>query len=206
MKQFRQITLLVVIATLAFPIFLIPVLFQGCSSPPTKIERRLFTIETNYVPIYTSVTNISATETNVVTVTNVVEDVVYRPGPTAEAIKETGGAVGNLFGAGGLVSTALAGIFSAWAWVRSSKRQAMAINLAQTIETVRSFIRQLPSGETYDTALIQWMQAHQADAGVLQQVMTLLAREVSNPDARVAAEQIREAITALNPSSLPPKK
>jgi hypothetical protein len=69
---------------------------------------------------------------------------------------------------------------------------------------MREFVKQLPNGAVYDSALTQWLQQHQADTGTLTTVMNLLENTVSNPDATVAAQQIRAAIAALNPSALPP--
>lgn len=159
-------------------------------------------VKTNYVAV-----PVTVYQTNLATVTNVPESYVYTPGAGAKVIQETGGAVGNIFGVGGLVSTALGGLFSIWAFMRSRKNYVTAANIAQTVETVREFVKQLPNGSTYDNALVQWMQLNQANAGVMQQVVTLLQREVSNPEARVAAQQVLNTIDALKnikPSSSTP--
>lgn len=156
--------------------------------------------KTNVVPV-----SYQVLQTNVSLVTNQPE--TYRLTPKPEAIqpyKDVAGAAGNLFGVGGLASTAVGIFFSLWGFLRSKKNYATAADLAQIIETVRTFVQQLPNGSTYDTALVQFMQAHQAESGTISQVLTLLQNEVSNPDAKVAAEHIRAVINSLNPSALPP--
>ncbi len=194
-------------------------LLSGCATkPPTALERQWFSIVTNYGPPVISIqTNIipvtvfrtnevtmQATptieyRTNTVTVTNVPEGYVYTPGTGAQAIRETGTAVGNLFGVGGLVGTAIGGLFSLWGYVRSKKSYVTAANIAQTVEVLREFIKQLPNGQTIDNELINWMQLHQAEAGVLNQVLTLLEKEVNTQDAKVAADHIRAVIASLSP-------
>lgn len=142
-------------------------------------------------------------QTNLAVVTNQPETYNFSPGAGQQNIKEIGGLVGSFFGAGGLVTTAIGGLFSIWGLLRSKKNYGTAAQLAQTIETLRSFVQQLPNGGTYDTALVQWMQHHQAETGTINQIIGLVKNEVSNPDALVAAEHIRAAITALG-VTLPP--
>lgn len=144
-------------------------------------------------------------QTNLAVVTNEPQTYNLVPKPEAiQPIQNIGGAIANLFGAGGLVTTAIGAVFSIWGLVRSRKTSATAVGLAQTIETMRSFVQQLPNGGTYDAALVQWMQQHQAETGTINQVLGLLANEVSNPDAQVAAEHIRAAIAALGVTLPPP--
>lgn len=142
-------------------------------------------------------------QTNLAVVTNQPETYNFAPGPGQQNIKDIGGLIGNFFGAGGLVTTAIGGLFSIWGMLRSKKNYGTAAQLAQTIETLRNFVQQLPNGQTYDAALVQWMQQHQAETGTINQVIGLLANEVSTPDAQVAAEHIRAAIAALG-VPLPP--
>jgi len=156
-------------------------------------------IQTNHIVI-----PIVSYQTNLVSITNEAESYVLTPGAGAAEIGQVGGAIGNLFGVGGIVTTALGGLFSLWGYIRSKKNYATAGNLAQTIETLRQFVRTLPNGGIYDNALVQWMQQHQAEAGVLNQVISLLEREVSNPDARIAAEHVAAAIRALQNPTPPP--
>lgn len=199
----------------------------GCASrPPTVLERRYFDIQTNVVPVVQVQTNIvpitllqtntitvtnvqgvlevrtnivliPAYQTNTITVTNRQESYVYTPGAGASEIQQVGGAIGSLFGVGGIVSTAIGAFFSLWGYGRSKKNYVTAANVAQTVEVLREFIKSLPDGSAYDTALVQWMQAHQAEAGVMNQVIDILQRDVNNPDAIVAAQQVRNTINAL---------
>lgn len=194
--------------------------FNITTNPPTlSVHTNVFEVtqfKTNQVTVQvTNVQGVVEYQTNVAVVpvvlrqTNTVfqtnaETYVYTPGAGAQSVKEIGGTVGNLFGVGGLVTTAIGGLFSLWGFVRSKKSYATAAGLAQTIETIRSFVQQLPNGNTYDTALVQFMQQHQAETGTINQVLQLLANEVSNPDAQVASAHIREAITALGVTLPPP--
>lgn len=169
-------------------------LLCGCSSfkngsPPTSLEQHVFTVQTNQVPVVTpdGVTNFKPVYT-------------YSPGPVVKDV-QTG--LGLIPGYGGLAGTAVGVIAALWGWVRSSKNYKTGANLAQSIETIREFVKQLPNGATYDSALTTWLQQHQADTGTVSDVLNLLSNDVSNPDAQIAAQQIREAIMALNPSALP---
>lgn len=209
------------------PLLIVAAFIAGCASkPPTALEQRWFNIETNYTPVvvvktnivpvtmvqtnYLVITNVSGVqefrtnlvpyfvyETNVVRSTITNEDYVYTPGAGAAAIRESGTAVGNIFGVGGLVGTALGGLFSLWGYVRSRKRYVTAANIAQTVETLREFIKQLPNGPAYDAAFVQWMQTNQANAGVIREVTQIVANEVSNPDAREAMRNIQTLIDGL---------
>lgn len=187
----------------------------GCASrPPTKTELKFFDVQTNLAPVISVQTNVipvtiyrtneqnvvipvTLYETNVVPVTNYTEAYVYKPGAGAAEAAQVGGAVGNLFGAGGIASTGIMALFSLWGYLRSRKSLVTAGNIAQTVETIREFVKTLPNGTVYDNELVNWMQQHQAEQGVLNQVLDLLNKQVSNADARVAADQIRATITAL---------
>lgn len=184
-------------------------------------------LKTNMVPITTYATNqVVQTVTNLLGVTEYKTNVIVVPkvelqtvtqwvtssipsyqwalGTNANTVVSTGTAVGNLFGVGGLVGTGLAGLLALWARIRSGQNYATAANTAQVVETMRSFIQQLPNGASYDAALVQWMQAHQAEAGVLQNVISLLQNTVNKGDAQEAARQIKDLIAALQ-GTVPPK-
>lgn len=159
---------------------------------------------TNLVPVAVA-TNIEARTS---LVTNEPESWNLKPKPEAiQPIQSVGGLIGNLFGAGGLVTTAIGAAFSLWGFMRSKKTYATATDLAQIIETVRSFVRQLPNGANYDSALVNFMVQHQAEAGTINQVATIVANEVNTSDAQVAAEHIRQGLAALGvPLPPPPTK
>lgn len=199
----------------AFSAGIVIAFLAGCASkPPTAVEQKFFDVQTNLAPVVRVETNVIAVtlyrtneqnvvvpvtvyETNRVAVTNYAETYVFTPGAGAKQVAEVGGAVGNIFGVGGLVTTALGALFSLWGYARSRKNYVTAANIAQTVETIREFVKSLPNGAVYDNELVNWMQTHQAEQGVLNQVLDLLSKHVSNPDARVAADQIRATIAAL---------
>lgn len=216
----------IAIAAMAIILGIILLIIEGCATkPPTAFESRLFTVttnppvvsvitnvipitvyQTNLVPVTnalnvielrTNVVQIPFFQTNLITVTNEAATYNFKPGPGAAEIQRVGGEVGGLFGVGGLVTTALGAFFSLWGYIRSKKNYATATNIAQTVETLREFIKALPNGATYDSQLVQWIESNQARAGVLQDVLAILQREVSNPDARAAAQQIQLIISNL---------
>lgn len=206
---------------------------HGCASrPPTQLEQGLFNIQTNVVPVVevrTNIVPVTIVQTNVISVTNVTgvtefrtnlvpvvlystnvvvttnaqESYVYTPGPGAANVRQVGTEVGNIFGVGGMVGTALGALFSLWGYARSKKNLVTAANIAQTVETMREFIKTLPNGQQYDNELVNWMTTNQANAGVLQNVITLLQQQVNNRDAQDAAAHIQEIIKGLQSGTLP---
>ena len=175
----------------------------GCSSfkngsPPSKVEQQLFTVTTNYIPVVVVGTNGLGSP---VTLTNLQPTYTYTPGPTIGAAKD---AAGLIPGYGTLVGTGIGVLAAFWGWLRSSKNGATAATLAQEIEAIREFMKALPNGAAYDNALVQYLQSHQAEEGTIQNVLSVLAKEVSSSDAKMAAQQIIATLTALNPSSVPP--
>lgn len=161
----------------------------GCAGPPTKFEQGFMNVQTNTVPV--------VVVSNGVPIITQAEEYHYTPGPGAQQARQVATDVGNLFGVGGLVGTAFGLLTGLWGFVRSSRTYRTAANLSQSIETMRQFIQQLPNGAQYDAALVSWLQAHQAEGNVMQQVLQLLQSQVSNPDARVAAQDIMNTIQAL---------
>lgn len=185
-------------------IILAALVIIGCSStPPTKTEQKLFTIVTNYYPSEVVLTNSGQVVTQVVQV----PAYTYTPGPGGEAAKGVAGSIGNIAapGVGGPIASGAVGlILAAWAWIRGSKQSATANNLAQTIEVARELLKSLPNGAGLDGQLTTWMQNHQAEAGVLPQVLDILDKTVDNPLAKQTSDQLRAALAALqNPP--PPK-
>lgn len=124
----------------------------------------------------------------------------YTQNANAEAVKGVAGTIGNIAapGVGGPIASGIAGLaFALWAWVRGSKASATANNLAQTIEVARQLIQSLPNGKNLDNQLTTWMQQHQAEAGVLPQVLSILQKSVDNPAAKQVADQLTAALAAL---------
>jgi hypothetical protein len=123
--------------------------------------------------------------------------------PAVKGDIQAGGSILSTFmpGIGGMVSSGLMALLALWAYLRSSKLGNTSTALAQEIETLREFILSLPKGANYDQAITAWLQGHQAEAGVAQEVLGLLQSEVSNPDAQVAAKELQEAIGAMVPKT-----
>jgi len=172
----------------------------GCSvvgknpRPPTALESGIFNVTTNYAPVVTQY----VTNGVPVYVTNIIPQYQYSAtGQGAQDIKGVAGTIGTLFGAGGVATTAVSGLLALWGYLRSSKNYATAANTAQLVETLRQFIKSLPNGTAYDSALTQFMTQHQNEAGVLAQVTQILASEVSNPDAKVAADSVITTLRQL---------
>jgi hypothetical protein len=223
-------TYMYIAAFAAMLLGIVTIFIGGCAStPPTAVEQKFFDIktnvlyvnkiETNVVPITVVHTNIVIDNvgvtvtnytpvlsyiTNTVFVTKTNESYVFTPGQGAADVRTVGTEVGNIFGVGGMVGTALGALFSLWRYIRSKKNYVTAANIAQTVETMREFIKSLPDGARYDNELVNWMQKNQANAGVLQSVIALVAREVSNPDAKDAAQNIQTLIEGLKLGTTPP--
>jgi hypothetical protein len=203
-------------------------MFGRNPSPPSKLESSLYDVTTNYVPVVVMKTNVvpvTVYQTNQVqmTVTNVqgvletrtnvlvIPVVTYQTNTVASTNLQaqynygTGSGLAGAQGVisaipvyGPLASTALAGLAAVWGWLRSSKNRQTAANTAQVVETMRQFIKALPNGTTYDNALMQWVQAHQAEEGVLTNVLSIIESEVSNPDAQFAAQSVIATINGLS--------
>lgn len=196
--------------------------FGSNPSPPSKLESGIFNVTTNYVPVVvpvtsyrTNVVEVTQTVTNtaggsvtltnwttnvvtsVVTQTNLQPQYNYTPGAGAQTATGVVTGIGNIFGVGGMAGTALGGLLSIWGWLRSTKNYATAANTAQVVETLRQFIQSLPNGSAYDTALTNFMTQHQSEAGVLANVTQILANDVSNPDAKFAAQSVIASLQAL---------
>lgn len=202
-------------------------------SPPTKAEQAVFDVTTNYTPeiqvktniipvlvyrtneipvVHTIGVNQYQTNIQLVTVpvtnyvqrtelvTNQVANYTYTPNATLTGAQ---GIISAVPVYGGLAGTAFGLIASVWGWARSAKKGATGASLAQGIETMREFVKQLPNGAAYDNALTTWLQQHQNETGTAQEVLALLKKSVNNEDAQVAADQVMKAIAALNPAAVP---
>ena len=62
--------------------------------------------------------------------------------------------------------------------------------LAQIIETGREVLQATPQGRLLDDRWKAWMIQHQAEQGVIEDVLKLLARVVDNDSAKTAAEDL----------------
>ena len=157
----------------------------------TNIENQVFTTS------YTNVTQMTNVTTSLQTNTTLAYTLT--PSDTTKATISAVGTGINAFvpGGGTIASTAITLLVGLWGYLRSSKLKDTSGALSQEMETVLEFIKALPNGATYKTALTNFLAAHQADANVIKTVTALLANEVSNPDAKVAAQQVIDAINAL---------
>lgn len=187
---------------------------SGPQKPPSALESVLFDTSTNFVPvIFTNVTP-GQTITNPATgalvtnapTTNLVAtnqaQITFTPNATAQIVQAVGGGIGNLFGVGGLVTTGLSGLFAWYANLRSRKSSATAATLAQAVETARQIFQATPQGERLDSAFVNWMQQHQTDAGVIQNVAQILDGYVNTSAAQGDAANILKSVLALVPQNL----
>ncbi len=193
----------------------------GCSTvgpnptPPTALERNIFIVQTNYVEQVNQVTNtitqvINRTNefaqpiyfTNQITQisqeTNLVPAYSMTPSDTTKATVGLIGTVVNTFfpTAGSATALGLLGILGAWGHLRSSKKGATAVTIAQEVETLREFIKSLPKGTQYDATITAWLQSHQVEEGVATQVLDLVQNQIDNPAAKVAAQEILDTLKA----------
>lgn len=189
----------------------------GCATrqpAPSAIEQKLFTIQTNYVPVVLIQTNI-VMATNfatgevsgipeVMAVTNQKSQYNFTPNATAAGISAAAGGVGAIWGVGGITGTVVGALFSLWAWFRNRQASAAAANLAQVIETGREVLLSLPDGEKYDAAWKAWMMEHQTDAGVVQTVAQIVGGVVNNDAAKGAAKSIVELIQGAKDEAAKP--
>jgi len=197
-------------------------------SAPSQLEQTVFNIQTNFVPITVFKTNqvttvidlpvyvtnsvgIMVTTTNhytnsvaeISTTTNQVPAYNYTTGTGTTLVTQTAGGILNTFfpGVGSMASSGILALLALWGHLRSTKSTNTATSLAQEVETIREFIQTLPNGAAYDNALVQFLQQHQMETGVAEQVLSLLAKEVSNPDAKVAVTEIQQTLTTLAQST-----
>lgn len=143
--------------------------------------------------------------TNTVTSTNWVqkEQDTLTTKPSVVAGVQGAGSVLDSFlpGTGGMVVYGILAALAIWGHLRSSKNGTTAANLAQEIETIREFIKQLPNGVSYDAAITSFLQSHQMEAGIANQVMALLKGKVSSPEAKAALDQILSTLQVLTPKT-----
>lgn len=195
-------------------------MFGAYPTPPSPTEAKLWNIVTNQVPQVVTQTNVvtrfdvitltnqvglvtfttnTFTTTNLVNATNVVEAYEYVPKPQVQqTVTQLGNAVAPFTaGWGSIISAALVGLYGLWAHLRSTKSTATSSALTQEIEAIRSYILTLPQGTKIDTAVTTFMQQHQVEAGVADQVLGLIKGFSSNTTVAGAAAQLQDAIAAL---------
>ena len=175
----------------------------------TNVVIETFTLTNQVgVPVLIYITNlvpVAAYSTNVVTVTNLVAGYTLTPGANADVVAGITGALANLGlpGVGSLVTMGVLGLIAAWAGYRNRQyagqntalEQASGV-MAQNIATFMAVLRQTPQGQQLAPLLQNYLNTHQAEAGVLQAVAGL-ASQVDPLQAAGAAQQILLALGQL---------
>lgn len=204
-------------------------MFGANPKSPSKVESQLYNTVTNYVPQIVTKTNyvnveipmvfartnemnviswltntVVETRTNTVTETNQVPAYTLTASDNAKVLASGIGAGANaiLPGSGDMITMGILALLGIWGHARSYKKGTVNDTLAQEVESIREFIKTLPSGTNYDNAITSWLQSHQVESGVAQQVLNVLANSVSNPEAVAAAKEISATIAV---ASSPPK-
>lgn len=201
-------------------------------APLSGAERPFFTTVTNYVlqPVWQTntvneivqtivpVTNTVGAvifQTNLITVpvptpmwiTNVFEQYTHTPNETAQASAGVAGTIANLIipGSGGAITTGILALLGIWGGWRSKKNKDTGIALSQEIETILEFVYSLPKGAAYHETIVRFLKDHQVEAGVAQEVLKILEKNISNKDAVAAMEGIRLAISTMG-TVMPPRE
>ena len=120
--------------------------------------------------------------TNVVRETNWVAGYTLSPNGNAQAVAGVAGTLSNLGmpGAGSLVTMGLLGIAAAWAGYRNRQyagqnaalQQASGV-MAQNIATFMEVLQQTSQGKQLAPVLRNYLMQHQAEAGVMEQIVAL---------------------------------
>lgn len=134
-------------------------------------------------------------EAHVTVSTNFDVTYTYHANTNASAIGQTAGNIANLVapGSGGIVTTALAGLAALWAGLRSRKLKKTAGVLAQGIEIYGEVTKSIgTTGASVDRNVKQLLQKHQVEAGVVDEVLRLIDKNVDNSDAKEAADALKQ--------------
>ncbi len=162
---------------------------SGCAgSPPTRLERSLFDVETNQVPVAELVqpTNGSAPYW----VTNVMPVYNFKPGAGARAATDAATGVGNLAGGfGGVAGLLAGGVFGVWAHLRSRRYRQAAEAVVEGLEVARATLRAAGMGGV-DERLVRHLATEQGVRGVREDVRRIRATKVDPLQAKAAGEQI----------------
>lgn len=143
--------------------------------------------------------------------------VSYEVTTNAAGLAETAGSITNMFapGFGGLVAKGLVGLltvggtlfgrryvqrgnqFEAEKATGQEKLQAVVGTLTQGIESYREVARGTPQGQVVDQQLMQYLQAHQRAAGVIDIVAQAVDQHVDNEAAKELADKVRAEAARL---------
>ena len=152
----------------------------GCGGPPTAFERHFFNITTNF-PSGLESTNQSPGLAPA--------GYTFEPNETAKGVARSLGSFGPV---GELASVALGGVFGLWGLLRSNRATRTAGVLVQVIETGRELMARTPQGAAAGEAWKQWMVMHQAETGVIREVVDILNKAVDEKSAGFVAQELVE--------------
>lgn len=161
----------------------------------TNIEVATITVTNTEHQVLTSqVTNYTAVAVPVVVnVTNLVPTYVFTPNTNAAQATAVAAKLGELSGipgVGTIVGLVGSLFWGLWGTMRSSKKGKTAASLVQVIEVGREFLARTPQGQQAADAWTQWMVQHQAEQGVIQDVIQLLPKAVDSPAANQVADEL----------------
>lgn len=158
---------------------------------------------TNHVTDVTCVTNVTSA-------TNMVEGYQLAPGKGSGAAAAVGGAVAAPFGWGGVVCLVLGCVANGWLTWRNKAlagnvktTTAVAETLAQNIQTLRRVIESTAQGQQLGALVKQYMQAHQGQAGVIQEVTEIVKNVVDDKSAQLAADEIQKLMATVTTTATP---
>ena len=186
---------------------LLSVLMLCLLSASAESQTLTFTNQAS-IPIYTTITvpslvvqysyqnpNAAPTTTNVAAP---IPSSVIGPVNTDSTLKSVTPSLGGSIA--GLTVAALTGLFG---YLKSSKSSTTSSTLSQEVETVLEFVKMLPNGATYNTALQNFMQKHQAETGVLTDVVKIIRDKTSNQVAKAAADNVMTAVNTVQEQTAP---
>ncbi len=177
----------------------------------TNVALQVVTV-TNSIGVPVTQTNVvTVTQTNIVpqvaTVTNFVTVPQLVPGVGQQTATGLAGTVAGFWGAGGLATTILGGIFAAYLGARNralagnvdTATQASGV-LAQNVQTVLSVLTATPQGQAALPAVKAYLMKHQLASGVIEQVAEAV-KTVDPLEAQGAAQAVLNAVNTLqNPA------
>lgn len=96
------------------------------------------------------------------------------------------------FGWGGIVTSVVLGIFSAWQTWNAQRKAKVAAVFAQNIETAREVIK-ASSGSALENSYVEQIKAAQRTAGVKEMAKTIVDAKVDSATAKDAAVNVLSA-------------
>lgn len=175
----------------------------GCGTldrPPTAFEQKMFDVKTNLVEVAvpTTQTVVNGELVTVPGITSIVEQYEFLPNERQEAIKGTAKVVGSFWGVGDLAAALVGGAFGLWGMLRSRKSSKMASTLIQVIETGRQILQTTPQGQKLDDRWKTWMIQHQAEQGIINEVVKLVGQAANTEDAKLVSQKILDLMNREN--------